>query len=131
MGYGARMQYSGSKSATPKVYPPFASPDKCVRLSRTGNLFTSWISSDGVNWDLIGTATVAMTGPVTVGLFDTSHNIGEDSTAAFDNVTLTTPPAPGPLPSPWTQTDVGAPALAGSASYTGGVFTVTGEGADI
>ena len=132
MGYGARMQYSGSKSATPKVYPTgFTAPDKWVRLSRTGNLFTSWISSDGVNWDLIGTATVAMTGPVTVGLFDSSHNIGEDSTAAFDHVTLTTPTLPGPLPSPWTQTDVGAPALPGSASYTGGVFSVTGGGADI
>ena len=132
MGYGARMQYTGSKSATPKAYPVgFASPDKWVRLSRSGNLFTSWISSDGVNWSVVGTATVSMTGPVTVGLFDTSHNIGADSSVAIDHVQLVTPAPPGPLPSPWTQTDVGSPALAGTASFANGVFSVTGGGTDI
>ena len=35
------------------------------------------------------------------------------------------------LPSPWTDSDVGSPALAGSAGYSGGVFTVNGAGADI
>ncbi len=132
MGYGARMQYTGSKSATPKTYPTgFSAPDKWVKLSRSGNVFMSWISADGVNWTLIGSATVAMTGPVTIGLFDTSHNIGQDSTAAFDQVTVSSPTPPGPLPSPWTDTDVGAPAIAGSASYASGVFTVNGAGADI
>lgn len=132
MGYGARMQYSGSKSDTPASYPSgFTAPDKWVKLARTGNSFTSWISSDGVNWTLMGNATVAMTGPVTIGLFDTSHNIGEDSTAAFDHVSVTAPTAPGPLPSPWVDSDVGSPAIAGSASYANGVFTVNGNGADI
>jgi hypothetical protein len=40
-----------------------------------------------------------MSGPVTIGLFDTSHNIGELSTAAFDHVQVTgstSPPPPGP-----------------------------------
>jgi hypothetical protein len=75
-----------------------------------------------------------MTGPVLVGLFDTSHNIGQDSTAAFDNVQVagaTTPPPPGPLPSPWADGDVGSPALAGSAGYSNGVFSITGAGTDI
>ena len=35
------------------------------------------------------------------------------------------------LPSPWTDSDVGSPALAGSASYASGVFTVKGGGVDI
>ena len=37
------------------------------------------------------------------------------------------------LPSPWTDSDVGSPAVAGSASYSyaNGVFTVNGSGADI
>jgi glucose/arabinose dehydrogenase len=39
--------------------------------------------------------------------------------------------APGALPSPWLDTDVGAPTPAGSAAFNGGVFTVTGSGADI
>jgi hypothetical protein len=35
------------------------------------------------------------------------------------------------LPSPWSDTDVGAVGVAGSASYAGGVFTVNGSGTDI
>ena len=132
MGYGARMQYSGSKSATPKSYPAgFADPDKWLKLQKVGNIFTSWLSSDGVHWTQIGVATVAMTGPVTIGLFVTAHNIGEDSTAAFDNVQVTQVAPPGPLPSPWVDTDVGSPSPAGSASYNNGVFTVNGSGTDI
>ena len=35
------------------------------------------------------------------------------------------------LPVPWTSADVGAPTLAGSASYASGVFTLDGAGTDI
>jgi uncharacterized repeat protein (TIGR03806 family) len=35
------------------------------------------------------------------------------------------------LPSPWDNTDIGAVGQGGSASYTNGVFTITGSGADI
>src|SRR2546423_15436504 len=35
------------------------------------------------------------------------------------------------MPSPWTNQDVGAVGLAGSASYAAGVFTLKGAGADI
>ena len=35
------------------------------------------------------------------------------------------------LPSPWSDTDVGAVGVAGSAAYAGGVFTVNGSGTDI
>src|SRR5260370_3769627 len=75
-----------------------------------------------------------MTGPVDIGLFDTGHDIGQVSTAAFDNVSVSgsvAPPPPGPLPSPWTDGDVGSPALAGSAGYSNGVFTLHGAGPDI
>jgi regulation of enolase protein 1 (concanavalin A-like superfamily) len=129
------MQYSNSGSKTPATYPAgFTDPDKWLKLTKSGNTFTSWLSSDGVTWTEIGVATVPMTGPVTIGLFDTSHNIGQDSTVAFDHVTVTPvvpPPPPGPLPSPWTDTDVGSPQVAGSGGYTDGVFTVSGSGADI
>jgi regulation of enolase protein 1 (concanavalin A-like superfamily) len=37
----------------------------------------------------------------------------------------------GALPSPWTHGDVGATTRAGTASYSSGVFTVSGTGADI
>jgi uncharacterized repeat protein (TIGR01451 family) len=133
-GYGVRMQTSGSASSTGPALAGFTDPVKWLKLVRSGSTFTSYESTDGMNWTQVGVQTVAMTGPVLVGLFDTGHNIGQVSTAAFDNVQLTgttTPPPPGPLPSPWLDTDVGAPALAGSAGYANGVFTVTGAGADI
>ncbi len=87
MGNGARMQYTGPGGVTPKTYPTgFASPNKWVQLQRSGNTFVSSISADGVNWTQIGVVTLAMTGPVTIGLFDTAHNIGQYSTVAFDHV---------------------------------------------
>ena len=35
------------------------------------------------------------------------------------------------LPSPWTFNDIGSPGVAGSASYSGGTFTINGSGTDI
>ena len=37
----------------------------------------------------------------------------------------------GGLPSPWANEDVGDTGLGGNASFAGGVFTVSGSGADI
>ena len=136
VGHGVRMQYTGSHSATGATLAGFTAPNKWLKLTKSGSNFTSYESSDGTHWTQIGTATLSMTGPVDVGLFDTSHNIGQVSTAAFDNVQVIgaqPPPPPGPLPAPWTDTDVGSPAIAGSAGYDSGsgVFTVNGAGADI
>jgi hypothetical protein len=41
------------------------------------------------------------------------------------------PPPPPALPSGWTGQDVGAPGAEGSASVSGGTFTVRGAGADV
>ncbi|WP_370085273.1 PQQ-dependent sugar dehydrogenase [Streptacidiphilus sp. MAP12-16] len=133
-GHGVRMQYSGSHSITPAAaLPGYSSPQKWLKLQRSGDTFTSWQSADGSSWTQIGIATVPMTGPVTIGLFDTSHNIGQVSSVAFDQVSVTgssvTPP--GPLPAPWTDGDVGSPTLTGSAGYANGSYTVQGAGADI
>ena len=46
-------------------------------------------------------------------------------------VTINVTTSGGQLPSPWTNSDIGAVGLAGSASYSNGVFTVKGAGADI
>jgi len=143
VGHGQRMQYTGSKSITPANSPAnYRSPNEWLRLQRKGNTFTSWASTDGQTWTQIGSATVTMNASATVGLFVTSHDVGQYSTVAFDNVSVSTtapppppppPPPPSPLPSPWLDTDIGSPALAGSASYASGtgVFTVNGAGADI
>jgi glucose/arabinose dehydrogenase/PKD repeat protein len=130
VGNGVRMQYNFTGSKTATNLAGYSSPNKWLKLQRTGNTFTSWESTDGNTWTQIGTTSVTMNGPATIGLFVTSHNIGQYSSVAFDNVQVTTP-ANNPLPSPWVDTDVGSPAIGGSASYANGVFTVNGAGTDI
>src|SRR6185369_1057773 len=55
-------------------------------------------------------------------------NSGTDS--SYSNLATTSTLASA-VPAPWTQGDVGAVGVAGSASVSGGVTTVVGSGADI
>lgn len=132
VGYGVRMQYNftGEKTITsPTALAGYSSPNEWLKLQRSGNTFTSWYSIDGKTWILIGSTVLAMNVNATIGLFVNSHNIGQYSTVAFDNVQVTTPP--NPIPTPWLDTDVGSPAISGSASYTNNTFMVKGAGTDI
>jgi glucose/arabinose dehydrogenase/regulation of enolase protein 1 (concanavalin A-like superfamily) len=134
VGNGVHMQWSptSDKAVTSATaLTGFNTPNEWLKLQRQGNLFTSSFSPDGSTWTTIGTAIVNMTDPVTVGIFDTAHNIGQYSSVAIDNVVLDTPAPGGPLPSPWADTDIGTPALPGSAGYNSGLFTLKGSGADI
>src|SRR5205823_12633051 len=99
-----------------------------------GNQFAAFSSSDGSIWASLGTTTVTMATVVNIGMAVTSHTTSALTTATFDNVSVTggaPPPPPPGLPSPWTDQDVGAVSAAGSASFSSGVFTIKGEGADI
>jgi regulation of enolase protein 1 (concanavalin A-like superfamily) len=100
-----------------------------LRLERRGSTFTASRSSNGTSWTQIGTATISMGASVYVGLALTSHDPGQRATATFTNVTLEV--AGGGLPSGWATGNIGNPAVAGSASYSAGTFTVRGAGADI
>jgi hypothetical protein len=61
-----------------------------VRLVRSGNSFTSFVSTNGTSWTQVGSATtITMTSSVQVGLAVTSHNNTALSTATFDNVSVT------------------------------------------
>jgi hypothetical protein len=71
----------------------------------------------------VGSGTAPGTYPVTV--------TGTAASATHSTSVSLTVTSPGSLPSPWLDTDVGAPSPAGSAAYAGGVFTVKGSGADI
>lgn len=68
--------------STSSLNPPY-----WLRLTRAGNTFTSFISSDGVNWQTVNTVTVNMTSSVLGGFAVVSRNPSELSTAVFDNVT--------------------------------------------
>ena len=68
-----------------------------VRLRRTGNVFTAYVSANGQAWRQQGNSvTIAMGATVYAGLAVTSHLDGSLATAAFSNMSLsaggTTPP---------------------------------------
>ena len=60
-----------------------------VKLERRGDLIRAYRSTDGVEWTLVGTETIAMGADVTVGLAVSSHVYNRLATATFDNVTIT------------------------------------------
>ena len=57
-----------------------------LRLVRTGDTFTAFVSPDGSNWTQTGTTTVAMNAAVYIGLAVCSHVDGTLCQAQFDNV---------------------------------------------
>jgi hypothetical protein len=63
-----------------------------VKVSRSGNTFSSYTSPDGVNWTQLGTSqTITMNQSVYVGLAATGGSTTALATATFDNVSITTP----------------------------------------
>jgi regulation of enolase protein 1 (concanavalin A-like superfamily) len=89
-----------------------------VRMSRSGSLFTSYVSLDGVNWQQLGSQTISMAQNVFVGLAVNSGNNTAVATAVFDNVSLNTASAPAP-------TITGVSATSGSI---GSLVVITGTG---
>jgi regulation of enolase protein 1 (concanavalin A-like superfamily) len=93
-----------------------------VRLSRVGTTITAAESANGTTWTIVGSDTIAFAPTVLVGLSVSSHSTISAATATFDNVAVETP---------WSNQDIGAVGVAGSTALVGGVFTLTGAGADI
>lgn len=60
-----------------------------VRIQRSGNTFTSYVSSNGTSWIQIGSETISMSSTVYVGLAVTAHNNSTVNTTTFDNVSIT------------------------------------------
>lgn len=76
-----------------------------------------------LNWSSIAPAPYSLTAVAT-------DNSGNRTTSTPVAVTVVTPATSG-LPSPFARRDVGAVGKAGSATFSGGTFTLQGAGADI
>jgi len=63
-------------------------PPGWVRLVRQGDLFTAYESTNGTDWEIVGTETIPMPSSVYVGLAVTSHDQNLTSTATFTNVAI-------------------------------------------
>lgn len=107
-GEGTKMVYRTTASGTATfagAVTAQAAP-RWIRITRAGNSFTSESSSDGVNWNTHGTASVAMASTAQWGLFhhsddrsSTTHS-GNYQVAGFQNVAfgaISGPGAPGTL----------------------------------
>ncbi|UCD52852.1 MAG: hypothetical protein JSW27_09470, partial [Phycisphaerales bacterium] len=82
---------------------PVAAP-YWVRIDRSGNSFTGFISPDGQTWTQIGDPReVVMDDPVLIGLALTSHNANQATSAQFSNVSFT-----GNLTGAWEVAEIGA-----------------------
>lgn len=97
-----------------------------VKVARRGNFLEGCVSPDGVNWTLLKAQAISLTDPICAGLGVTSHAYEVLNTATFDNVNLSSDPAP----LPWMPTDVGAVYDRGTTSWSNGVFTVKSYGYD-
>ena len=78
-------------------------------------------------WTGVAASTYTLTAVAT-------DNAAAVTTSSAVTITVTDPPTvpPGPgLPTGWQQADVGATGAAGTSTFTNGVFTVTGGGADV
>jgi regulation of enolase protein 1 (concanavalin A-like superfamily) len=62
-----------------------------IKVARSGNVFTMYGSTDGVNWLQLGTQTVSMAPSVYVGLAVSNRTTSSLATATFDGVSITTP----------------------------------------
>lgn len=120
--FQSRATASGTSSST--AGPVLnATPNNWVRITRSGGVVTAYASANGTTWVQVGTVNLTMTNSISVGLAVTSHNNASLSTATFDNVSVTS------FPAPWITSDIGTTGLMGSAEYFGSAYTVKGAGA--
>ncbi len=89
-GYGVTMQARTATHVTPSVN--ITTPAKAgvwLELVRNGNTFSGYASTDGVNWNLVGTVTINMVNNVQAGMAVTAHNNAAICTSTFSNVSIT------------------------------------------
>ncbi len=132
------MTRASTNGATTYLAGATKAPPAWLKLARAGNVVTGSVSTNGSTWTVVGSTTTSMSTTATLGMLVNSHTTSALNTSVFDTVTLTAgsappppPPPPPSLPTPWTDQDIGATGIAGSASYSSGTFTVAGAGADI
>jgi regulation of enolase protein 1 (concanavalin A-like superfamily) len=116
-------------AATEFVGGPRVNPAHWVKLKRAGDLFTGYVSADGMHWTQVGSKTLALGDAVFIGLAASAHSsVGALTTAVFDGVELS---SELPLPPPGVYAPQTWGGTTGSASEFGSLVTVSATGGDI
>ncbi len=110
---GSASQHNGTSGSVPMW----------LKLSREGNTFTGFKSSDGSSWVQVGTVDISMGSEILLGLAVTAHNDGALSTAIFSNVSISgsIPFEPQTLEAE-TATLAGPQVASNHSGYTGSGF---------
>ena len=94
------------------TYGPIVQAPYWLRVVRTGNTFSAYLSANGSTWTSLGVTSVTMASQAYVGLAVSSHDNGTLSSAVFDNVTvIATPAVPPTAPTGLSATNVTASSL--------------------
>jgi len=67
---------------------PFVGAPQWVRLTRSGDMVTALTSADGISWTVVGSDSVAFTGPLYAGLAVSSHDAAVSANAVFTDVRI-------------------------------------------
>jgi outer membrane protein assembly factor BamB len=108
-----------------------------LQVARWNNIFTTYTSTDGVNWTPVAGSSIAieMNNSLLLGLVTTSHKATALNTATFAAIKTvnSASPAPTACPPDWQCGDIGYPAPQGSQIYNAATdtWTLGGGGYDI
>ena len=106
-----------------------------LRVTRWNNIFTTYVSPDGVTWTALdgSSAPMNISGAMLGGVVVTSHISSALTSATFSSVSIenTAVPAPTACPTGWKCADIGYPAPVGSQQFKKGIWTLQGGGFDI
>ena len=128
IGAGALFQCRASTSNTTTGLTVSGTLPNWVRINRTGNVFTGFVSMDGSAWTQAGTQTISMATSAYAGLGVTAQDNTALCTAVFDNVSITYPSgnAIATVQSPFSAVPVAPSALTGTAGDGNVALTWTG-----
>jgi len=94
---GAGSSYQ-SFTQNPNLPTISTAPPFWMKLVRSGNVFSAYIATDGVNWMQVGTSVaINMAQNVYIGLAISSGSTGSLYTGTFDNVSVNSTASPAPV----------------------------------
>ncbi|MHB1398368.1 MAG: CxxxxCH/CxxCH domain c-type cytochrome [Trichloromonadaceae bacterium] len=122
--YGQGAQFlrrtSSGATATATTTTGVTAP-RWLRLKRAGGTFTAFYSADARSWTELGSANIAMSDPVNIGLAVTSANASFDNYSSFDNF-LFMPANTSGMSESWLPTSSASPGSINAGNWQYGYY---------